>query len=162
MDMGAAPGGWSQVAAQRVGAGEGREYVVGVDRLSIAPVPGCRFLRCEFPSPGLQERIFEILGGRANAVISDMLENISGNRLVDHERSLYLCRTAENFASGILAPGGTFCCKFLRGGDGREERAMMANWQARFDSVVRFKPNASRGESAEIYLVASRFHGKSD
>lgn len=162
IDLGAAPGGWSQVAAQRIGADEGKELVVGVDRLAISPVAGCRFLQCEFPSPGLQKRILVTLGARANAVISDMLENITGNRLVDHHRSISLCRMAEDFASGILAPGATFCCKLLRGGDGRDEKEMMADWRTRFDTVVRMKPRASRNDSVEIYLVASGFHAMPD
>ena len=156
VDLGAAPGGWSQAAAQRIGAGTGREWVVGVDVLEIAPLAGCRFLQREFPAPGLQEEIRSLLR-QVDVVLSDMLANVSGHRLVDHERSLALCRMAEAFAAGLLSPGGALCCKLLRGGDGKEERQMLADWRMRFQQVARFKPKASRGESAEMYLVATGF-----
>lgn len=160
VDLGAAPGGWSQVAAKRVGARGGLERVVAVDVLEMEPIAGCRFLRAEFPAPDLSAKVLEALGGRVNVVLSDMLANVSGNRLVDYQRSLELCRNVEAFASGgVLAPGGTLCCKLLRGGDSGDEKEMLADWRKRFDSLTRFKPKASRGESAEIYLVASGFHG---
>ena len=172
VDLGAAPGGWSQVAAQRIGAGVGREWLVGVDVLDIAPLAGCRFVKGAFPvtwgaaaartpliaGEELAREVEGLLGRRADVVLSDMLANVSGNRLVDHERSLELCRLAEAFAGDVLAAGGVFCCKLLRGGDGREERDMLADWRRRFQRVVRFKPAASRAESAEIYVLAFR-HG---
>ena len=161
VDLGAAPGGWSQVAAKRVGAGEGREWVVGIDPLEIAPLPGCHFLRTEFPAPELREQLLALLGGRVNLVLSDMLANMSGNRLVDFQGSLNLCQQAEAFAAEILAPKGALCCKLLRGGDGSEEKEMLEDWKTRFERVERFKPKASRGESAEIYLVALGFRGSS-
>ena len=156
VDLGAAPGGWSQVAAQRIGAGTEREWVVGVDMLEIAPVAGCRFLQREFPAPELLQEIKSLLQ-RADVVLSDMLANVSGHRLVDHERSLALCRMAEAFAAEVLSPGGVLCCKLLRGGDGQEEKELLADWRTRFKQVTRFKPKASREESAEIYLVALGF-----
>ena len=160
VDLGAAPGGWSQVAAKCTGAREGLERIVAVDVLGVEPIAGCRFLRAKFPAPDLSAKVLEALDGRVNAVLSDMLANVSGNRLVDYQRSLELCRSVEDFASsGILASGGTLCCKLLRGGDGNDEKEMLADWRKRFDSLVRFKPKASRGESAEIYLVASGFRG---
>lgn len=160
VDLGAAPGGWSQVAAKRVGACEGLERVVAVDVLEMEPISGCRFLRAEFPAPDLSAKVLEALEGRVNVVLSDMLANVSGNRLVDYQRSFELCRNVEAFASGgVLAPGGTLCCKLLRGGGGVDEKEMLADWRMRFDSLTRFKPKASRGESAEIYLVASGFRG---
>ena len=160
VDLGAAPGGWSQVAAKYAGAREGLERVVAVDVLEMEPIAGCRFLRAEFPAPDLSAKVLEALNGRANVVLSDMLANVSGNRLVDYQRALELCSNVEAFASGgVLASGGTLCCKLLRGGDGSDEKEMLADWRKRFDSLVRFKPKASRGESAEIYLVASGFRG---
>ena len=156
VDLGAAPGGWSQAAARRIGAAAGREWLVGVDVLEIAPVAGCRFLQRAFPAPELQGEIRSLLQ-RVDVVLSDMLANVSGRRLVDHERSLALCQAAEAFAAEMLSPGGTLCCKLLRGGDGTEEQLMLADWQTRFRQVARFKPKASRGESAEIYLVATGF-----
>ncbi|MCY4031235.1 MAG: RlmE family RNA methyltransferase [Hyphomicrobiales bacterium] len=160
VDLGAAPGGWSQVAAKRVGARKGLERVVAVDVLEMEPISGCRVLRAEFPAADLSAKVLEALDGRVNVVLSDMLANVSGNRLVDYQRSLELCRNVEAFASGgVLASGGTLCCKLLRGGDGADEKEMLADWRKRFDSITRFKPKASRGESAEIYLVASGFCG---
>ena len=160
VDLGAAPGGWSQVAAKRVGARKGLERVVAVDVLEMEPISGCRVLRAEFPAVDLSAKVLEALDGRVNVVLSDMLANVSGNRLVDYQRSLELCRNVEAFASGgVLASGGTLCCKLLRGGDGADEKEMLADWRKRFDSITRFKPKASRGESAEIYLVASGFCG---
>ena len=159
LDLGAAPGGWSQVAARRLGAHENLERVVAVDVLDMEPIAGCRFLRAEFPAPNLSAKVAEVLNGRVNVVLSDMLANVSGNRLVDYQRSLELCRSVEAFAAGILASGGTLCCKLLRGGDGIDEKEMLADWRKRFHSITRFKPKASRGGSAEIYLVASGFRG---
>ena len=160
VDLGAAPGGWSQVAAKRVGARKGLERVIAVDVLEMEPISGCRVLQAEFPAADLSAKVLEALDGRVNVVLSDMLANVSGNRLVDYQRSLELCRNVEAFASGgVLASGGTLCCKLLRGGDGADEKEMLADWRKRFDSITRFKPKASRGESAEIYLVASGFCG---
>lgn len=160
VDLGSAPGGWSQVAAKCVGAREDLGRVVAVDVLEMEPIAGCRFLRTEFPAPDLSARVLEMLNGRANVVLSDMLANVSGNRLVDYQRSLELCRNVETFTSGgVLAPGGTLCCKLLRGGSGVDEKEILSNWRKRFDSLTRFKPKASRSESAEIYLIASGFRG---
>lgn len=156
VDLGAAPGGWSQVAAERIDASQERIRLVGIDMLEIAPLPGCRFLRREFPTPGLADEITALLP-RVDAVLSDMLANVGGHRWVDHERSLALCRAAEQFAASLLAPDGVFCCKLLRGGDGGGEREMLAAWQTRFARIHRFKPKSSRSESAEIYLLAEGF-----
>ena len=161
VDLGAAPGGWSQVAAERIfpskgGANEERIRLVGIDMLDIAPLPGCRFLRRTLPSPGLADEINALLP-RVDVVLSDMLANVGGHRWVDHERSLALCRAAEAFAASLLAPDGAFCCKLLRGGDGGGEREMLAAWQTRFARIRRFKPKSSRSESAEIYLLAEGF-----
>ena len=156
VDLGAAPGGWSQVAAERIGATEARPLLVGVDMLDIAPLPGCRFLRRTLPSPGLTNEITALLQ-RTDVVLSDMLANVAGHRWADHERSLALCRAAEEFAASLLAPNGVFCCKLLRGGDGGGEKEMLAQWQTRFARIHRFKPKSSRSESAEIYLLAEGF-----
>ena len=154
LDLGAAPGGWSQVAARRTGAGGGREWVLGVDVQDVVPVDGCRFIKCAFPAAGLAQEVQKLLGRRVDVLLSDMLGNVSGNRIRDHANSLELCRSVERFAADVLSEDGMLCCKLLRGGDPREEQEMLADWSGRFRRVLRFKPQASRSESAEIYLLA--------
>src|SRR5712692_11247152 len=116
VDLGAAPGGWSQVAARRVGAAEGRGRVVAVDVLDMAPLAGIAFARLDFLDPAAPQRIKEMLGGAADVVLSDMAANATGHRRTDHLKIMALAEPAADFAREVLKPGGAFLCKVLQGG----------------------------------------------
>jgi 23S rRNA (uridine2552-2'-O)-methyltransferase len=156
VDLGAAPGGWSQVAAQRVGAAQGRGRVVAVDVLDMAPVAGVDFIRRDFLDPGAGDEIKALLGGPADVVLSDMAANATGHRKTDHLRIMALAEAAAEFAREVLAPGGAFLCKVLQGGT---EATLLAALKRDFAAVKHVKPAASRTESAELYLLATGFRG---
>ncbi|MCC7329302.1 MAG: RlmE family RNA methyltransferase [Gammaproteobacteria bacterium] len=149
LDLGAAPGGWSQVAVQRVGTA-GR--VVAVDLLPMEPLAGVEFIRGDFTEPGVQDRILAALGGQqADLVISDMAPNISGNRSVDQPRAMELVEAVLAEGLRFLKPGGTVLAKVFQG-EGFE--ALVAGARQRFGVVRIRKPASSRAESREMYLVA--------
>jgi 23S rRNA (uridine2552-2'-O)-methyltransferase len=156
VDLGAAPGGWSQVAAKRVGAGEGRGRVVGIDLLAMPPVPGVDFVQLDFLDPAAPERLKDMLGGPADVVLSDMAANATGHRKTDHLKIMALAEAAADFAREVLAPGGALLCKVLQGGT---EAALLASLKRDFASVKHVKPAASRADSAELYLLATGFRG---
>ncbi|MGE4482115.1 RlmE family RNA methyltransferase [Acidocella sp.] len=149
LDLGAAPGGWSQVALAR-----GAAKVVGVDLLEIPPVPGADFIQGDFLEEGIEARLTELLGGKADLVMSDMAPNTSGHVATDHLRIMALAETALAFACEILAPGGGFVAKLFQGG---AEKEMLNMLKLRFKSVKHAKPPASRKESKEMYVVATGF-----
>ena len=151
IDLGAAPGGWTQVAVARVGA-TGR--VLAVDCAVFKAVRGAESLQLDFLDPGAEAAIRERLGGLADVVLSDMAGDATGNSGIDHLRVMALCEAAAGFAETVLAPGGGFVVKVLRGGG---EAALVAHLKRRFRSVRHVKPAASRAESAELYLVATGF-----
>ena len=157
VDLGAAPGGWSEIAAQRVGA-NGR--VIALDILDMKPVPGVEFLHLDFLDAAAPDRLKELLGGRAqgkvDVVLSDMAANATGHRQTDHLRIMALAEAAAEFAREVLAPGGTFLCKVLQGGT---EATLLAELKRDFASVKHVKPPASRSDSAELYLLAKGFRG---
>ena len=154
VDLGAAPGGWSQVAAKRVGAGEGRGRVVGIDLLDMAPVPGVDFIQLDFLDPTAPDRLKHSLGGPADVVLSDMAANATGHRKTDHLKIMALAEAAADFAGEVLVPGGTFLCKVLQGGT---EATLLASLKRDFASVKHVKPAASRADSAELYVLAMGF-----
>ena len=154
VDLGAAPGGWSQVAAKRVGAVEGRGRVVAIDPLDMPPIPGVDFLRLDFLDPEAPERLKAMLGGEADLVLSDMAANATGHRQTDHLRIMGLAEAAAAFAREVLKPGGGFLCKVLRGGT---EGTLLAELKRDFAQVRHVKPAASRSDSAELYLLATGF-----
>jgi 23S rRNA (uridine2552-2'-O)-methyltransferase len=156
VDLGAAPGGWAQVAAQRVGAGEGKGNVVGVDLLPIEPLPGAAFLQLDFMAPEAPERLVALLGGPADVVLSDMAANATGHKKTDHLRIVGLAEAAADFARSVLAPGGVFLAKVLQGGT---EGALLAGLKRDFAAVRHVKPAASRSDSAELYVLATGFRG---
>jgi 23S rRNA (uridine2552-2'-O)-methyltransferase len=156
VDLGAAPGGWSQVAAKRTGAGEGRGRVVAIDLLDMAPLAGVEFLQRDFLDPGAPDAIKALLGGPADLVLSDMAANATGHRKTDHLKIMALAETAAEFAREVLAGGGAFLCKMLQGGT---ETTLLAALKRDFASVKHVKPAASRTDSAELYLLASGFRG---
>jgi 23S rRNA (uridine2552-2'-O)-methyltransferase len=153
VDLGAAPGGWSEIAAQRIGA-SGR--VVAIDILDMKPIAGVAFRKLDFLDASAPTRLQEMLGGRADVVLSDMAANSTGHRQTDHLRIMALAEAAVVFACDVLAPGGSFLCKVLQGGT---EAALLAALKRDFATVKHVKPPASRTESAELYLLARGFRG---
>src|SRR5271168_5523365 len=153
VDLGAAPGGWSQVAALRVGPG-GR--VIAIDILEMKPIAGVTFEKLDFLDASAPDRLKAMLGGKADIVLSDMAANATGHRQTDHLRIMALAEAATPFAREVLAPGGSFICKVLQGGT---EAALLADLKRDFESVKHVKPPASRTDSAELYLLARGFRG---
>jgi len=153
VDLGAAPGGWSQVAAKRVGApGEGK--VVAIDLLPMEPVAGVDFLQLDFLDHDAPDKLKALLGGPADVVLSDMAANATGHRKTDHLKIMALVELAVEFAREVLAPGGSFLAKVLQGGT---EASLLAALKRDFQSVKHIKPPASRPDSSELYLLATGF-----
>lgn len=156
VDLGAAPGGWSQIVAKRVGAAEGKGRVVAMDLLKMEEVPGVDFLQLDFLDEKAPQVLRNLLGGRADVVLSDMAANTTGHRQTDHLKIMALVEVAVEFAGEVLNPGGTFVAKVLQGGT---EASLLAGLKRDFGSVKHVKPAASRADSAELYLVATGFRG---
>ena len=154
VDLGAAPGGWSQVAAPRVGAEAGQGRIVAIDVLEMVPVPGVEFRRLDFLDPAAPEAIKAMLGGGADVVLSDMAANATGHRQTDHLKIVALVEAAADFACEVLNPGGVFLAKVLQGGT---ETELLARLKRHFTSVKHVKPAASRADSAELYVLATGF-----
>ncbi len=151
LDLGAAPGGWSQVAARR-----GAAKVVGVDLLAIDPLAGVVFIKGDFADPEMPARLEAALDGKADLVLSDMAPNTTGHGATDHLRIVALAELAFAFALEVLAPGGAFVAKVFQGG---AERTILQRMKRSFGSVRHVKPPASRKESSEVYVVATGFRG---
>jgi len=159
VDLGAAPGGWSQVAAKRVGGKAGGRqggHVVAIDLLAMPPISGVDFLHLDFLDPQAPEELKALLGGPADVILSDMAANATGHRKTDHLRIMALAEAAAEFAREVLSPGGAFLCKVLQGGT---ESALLARLKKDFAKVQHVKPPASRADSAELYLLATGFRG---
>ena len=156
VDLGAAPGGWSQVAAQAVKAAEGKGRVVAIDILPMDAVVGVEFELMDFHAPDAPEQLKARLGGLADGVMSDMAANATGHRKTDHLRIVGLAELAADFASSVLAPGGFFVAKVLHGGS---EGELLARLKRDFAVVRHLKPKASRADSAELYVMATGFRG---
>lgn len=152
VDLGAAPGGWTQVALKRCGEG----MVLGLDLKEIEPIAGAELIVQDFMHDDAPEIIKGILGGKVDAVISDMAPNASGQTDLDHMRIMMLCEAAALFAIEVLSPGGSFVAKVLRGGT---EQELLAQLKKNFTTVKHAKPAASRKDSAESYVVAMGFRG---
>jgi 23S rRNA (uridine2552-2'-O)-methyltransferase len=153
VDLGAAPGGWTQVAVRAVGP---KGQVVALDILPMDPVPGATVLQADFSEPGAEEAVRAALHGQADLVLSDMAPNTTGHGATDHIRILALAETALEAASAMLAPGGAFVCKLFQGG---ADRTLLERLKRDFARVRHVKPPASRKESREIYVVAQGFRG---
>lgn len=153
VDLGAAPGGWSQVAVKRVGP-QGK--VIGIDLLDIEPITGVDFRVFDFLDPGAPDLLKEMLGGPADVVLSDMAANATGHRKTDQIKIVALVEAAAEFAREVLAPGGTFLAKVIQGG---LEGQLLATLKKDFAKVQHIKPPASRADSAELYLLATGFRG---
>jgi 23S rRNA (uridine2552-2'-O)-methyltransferase len=156
VDLGAAPGGWSQVAAERVKATEGRGKVVAIDILEMGSVPGVDFTQIDFMDARAPDLLKAKLGGPADIVLSDMAPNTIGHKRTDHLRIMGLVEAAADFACDVLAPGGAFVTKIFQGGAQGE---LMTLLKQRFAEVRHVKPPASRADSAEMFLVATGFRG---
>ncbi|MCP5080565.1 MAG: RlmE family RNA methyltransferase [Alphaproteobacteria bacterium] len=156
VDLGAAPGGWSEIAAKRVKAVEGKGKVVAIDMHDIEPIAGVTFLHADFYDDDAPDRLKEALGGPADVVMSDMAAHASGHRKTDHLKIIALCEVALDFACDVLKPGGVFVAKVLQGGT---EHELLAIMRKSFRSVAHLKPDASRSDSAELYVLAKDFRG---
>ena len=156
VDLGAAPGGWCQVAAKRAGVGNGAGRVVAIDLLEMTAMPGVDILQLDFLDPSAPDRLRELMGGPADVVLSDMAANATGHRKTDHLRIMALAETATEFACEVLVPGGAFLCKVLQGGT---EAQLLTQLKRDFTTVKHVKPAASRTDSAELYLLAMGFRG---
>ncbi|HUJ45852.1 MAG TPA: RlmE family RNA methyltransferase, partial [Rhizomicrobium sp.] len=153
LDLGAAPGGWSQVAAKKVGSSGA---VVAIDILPIEPITGVTIIQGDASDPTQWPALKEALGGAADVVLSDMAASTTGHRATDHLRTLALFEAALEIAGEMLKPGGAFVGKVFRGGATNE---VLARVKQRFAEVKHVKPPASRAESVELYLVATGFRG---
>ncbi len=153
VDLGAAPGGWTQVAADRAGP---RAQVVAVDLLPMDPVSGATMLQGDFQEQATEDAVLAALAGPADLVLSDMAPNTTGHQSTDHLRIMGLAELALDFAQRVLAPGGGFVTKLFQGGAQGE---LGATLKRHFAEVRHAKPEASRKDSAELYLVAKGFRG---
>ena len=156
VDLGAAPGGWSQIAAAKVGVAQGKGKVVGIDLLPIDAVAGVEFAVLDFLQPDAPDRLKAMLGGQADVVLSDMAANTTGHKKTDHLRIISLAELALEFACDVLSDGGTFLSKVFQGGT---EGNLLKRLKADFTAVHHVKPNASRAGSAELYVLATGFRG---
>jgi 23S rRNA (uridine2552-2'-O)-methyltransferase len=159
VDLGAAPGGWSQIAAKRVGTDTGRGRVVGIDILEMDAIAGVDVLHLDFMADDAPGRLKGLLGGPADVVLSDMAANATGHRKTDHLKIMALAETAAMFAREILRPGGTFLCKVLQGGT---EGTLLTELKRDFATVKHVKPAASRADSAELYVLATGYRPSGD
>ena len=157
LDLGAAPGGWSQVAADRVKSLDGQGQVVAIDLLDMEPLAGVEFIKMDFMDGEAPGRLKAMLrGGRADVVLSDMAAQGTGHVATDHLRIMGLAEAAAEFAYEVLSPGGAFVCKVFQGGT---ERQLLEGLKRSFAAVRHVKPPASRSESAELYVLATGFRG---
>lgn len=158
VDLGAAPGGWSRITAERVRSTDADPLVVAVDYLEMDPLPGVVVVNKDFLDDDAPDVIRAALGGHpADVVLSDMAAPTTGHRRTDHLRTVYLCEIAADFAVSVLRPGGHFVAKVFRGGT---EAELLALLKRSFGSVNHVKPPASRAESVELYLVAKGYRGE--
>src|SRR3979490_3365274 len=161
VDLGAAPGGWSQIAARRVGAvdgkGKAKGRVVAIDLLEMPDIAGVTFAQLDFHTNDAPQRLTAMLGGRADVVMSDMAANTTGHRKTDQLRILGLVEGAAAFAREVLNPGGTFLAKVFQSGADAELQAQL---KRDFSSVRHVKPSASRQDSSERYVLAMGFRGE--
>jgi 23S rRNA (uridine2552-2'-O)-methyltransferase len=157
VDLGAAPGGWSQIAAESVKSLEGKGQVVAIDYLGVDPIPGVDILELDFTDATAEPLLkSKLRDGKADVVLSDMAAPTVGHTGTDHLRIMDLAEQAATFAIDVLAPGGAFLCKVLQGGT---ERDLLAMLKKNFAVVRHVKPPASRSDSAELYVLATGFRG---
>jgi 23S rRNA (uridine2552-2'-O)-methyltransferase len=155
VDLGAAPGGWSQVAAKRVGA-PGKGKVIAIDLLEMGEIAGVDFARLDFLASDAPDKMIAMIGARADVVLSDMAANTTGHRKTDQLRIVGLVEAAALFASEVLKPGGTFLAKVFQSG---ADAGLLAQLKCDFAGVRHVKPTASRQDSSERYVLATGFRG---
>jgi 23S rRNA (uridine2552-2'-O)-methyltransferase len=156
VDLGAAPGGWSQIAARRVGAVSGKGKVIAIDLLEMPEIPGVSFAQLDFLADDAPAKLREMIGGRADVVLSDMAANTTGHRKTDQLRIIGLVESAAAFAADALNPGGTFVAKVFQSG---AEADLLAQLKRDFANVKHVKPASSRQDSSERYVLAMGFRG---
>jgi 23S rRNA (uridine2552-2'-O)-methyltransferase len=154
VDLGAAPGGWTQIAVERVAPDEGAGIVIAVDIQEMEPVGGALTMCLDISDPAAPALILKALGGRADIILSDMAAPVTGHKSTDHLRTMALCEDAHAFACDALIVGGTLVMKAFAGGAHGE---LMTAINRNFDKVRTVKPDASRPESPETYIVATGF-----
>ena len=156
VDLGAAPGGWSQIAARRVAAAEGKGRVIAIDLLGMPDIAGVQFAQLDFLDADAPERLVAMLGGRADMVMSDMAANTTGHRKTDQLRMIGLVEAAALFASEVLKPAGSFLAKTFQSGADAE---LLAQLKRNYANVRHVKPASSRQDSSERYVLATGFRG---
>jgi 23S rRNA (uridine2552-2'-O)-methyltransferase len=159
VDLGAAPGGWSQIAAKRVGAVEGKGRVIAIDLLEMPEIPGVTFAQMDFLDADAPERLRAMIGGGVDIVMSDMAANTTGHRKTDQLRIVGLVESAAAFACEVLNPGGVFLAKVFQSG---ADADLLAQLKRDFATVKHVKPAASRQDSSERYVLAIGFRGARD
>ncbi|PZU88386.1 MAG: 23S rRNA methyltransferase [Chelatococcus sp.] len=157
IDLGCAPGGWCQVAAERIGLAQGKGRIVGIDLLPVDPIPGVELIEMDFMTEEAPALLVEKLGGQAAGVMSDMAGNTTGHKKTDHLRIIGLAEAALEFAHDVLAPGGFFLAKLFQGGD---SAPLLAQMKRDFTLVRNVKPGASRADSSELYVLATGYRRK--
>ena len=157
IDLGAAPGSWSQIAAKVTDSTDSDPRVAAIDFLEMDPLPGVHILQMDFLDPEAPQKLIEAVGGTPNLVISDMAAPTIGHRQTDHLRTMHLCEVAAYFAVEVLAEGGHFLAKTFQGGT---ERDLLNMLKQNFKQVIHVKPGASRAESVEMFLLAKGFKGR--
>ncbi|MDW9669585.1 RlmE family RNA methyltransferase [Sinorhizobium meliloti] len=157
IDLGAAPGSWSQIAAKVTNSTDADPRVAAIDFLEMDPIPGVRFLQMDFLDPEAPEKLKQAIGGAPAIVLSDMAAPTTGHRQTDHIRTMHLCEVAAHFAVEVLAEGGHFLAKTFQGGT---ERDLLNMLKRNFRQVVHVKPASSRAESVEMFLLAKGFKGR--
>ncbi len=156
VDLGAAPGGWSQVAADKVGSTPENIRVFGLDLLEIKPIDNAKLLQMDFLDDNAPNALKEIMGGPADVVMSDMAANTTGMPDIDHQRIMILLELAFEFAKEVLNKDGVFIGKVFQGGT---ENTLLAEMKKAFKKVIHVKPKASRQDSSEFYVLATGFKG---
>lgn len=157
VDLGSAPGSWTQIAVQRVQADKGKGRVIATDILNMDPVPSSEFLMGDFTEQATFDQLLEMLDGKkVDVVLSDMAANTTGQKSIDHLRTIYLVELAWDFARQVLGRNGTFIAKTFQGGT---EKTLLEQLKKGFSSVKHVKPKSSRQESPELYVVCTGFRG---
>lgn len=157
IDLGAAPGSWSQIAANVTGSTDDDIRVAAIDFLELAPLPGVKILQLDFLEDDAPRQLIEAVGGTPDVVLSDMAAPTTGHHKTDHLRTMHLCEVAAHFAIQVLGEGGHFLAKTFQGGT---ERELLDLLKKNFRQVIHVKPGASRQESVEMFLLAKGFKGR--
>ncbi|MEO6946990.1 MAG: RlmE family RNA methyltransferase [Nitrobacter sp.] len=156
IDLGAAPGGWSQVAAKRVGAADGKGKVIAIDLLEMPEIVGVTFAQFDFLDASAPDKLIAMMEARADVVLSDMAANTTGHRKTDQLRIIGLVESAAQFAADVLRPGGTFIAKVFQSG---ADADLLVQLKRDFQTVRHVKPASSRQDSSERYVLATGFRG---